>query len=319
MIVSEAEAYTYARQNAHALERIEALSDGTYRVVTETSPNLIAGVDYPQVVDYWVPQLPEQLEYINTVLLRKGWPDLSPWWRKQIARAYFAERRTIGYRVGRRGGKSTTICRVAVYEALFAEHNVPPGDVGVFGIVSAERPQAKDRINTIKAIFDALGVDCKALSETIQIKDRQREIRCYTASKEGVVGCTSIGWLLDEMTRWRDNDDGSNPAIEVVRSLMPTIATMPEAKVWWISSPFSTIDIHYELIERGNDDKQIVAIAPTWVANPTLTEEDTRHLERDTPTWEREYAAIPMAGDESKFFSAALLTEAKVPFKDRAA
>jgi hypothetical protein len=320
MITTETEAYELALANAHMLDRIEIYYGNVARVVLEGEP--ASEGDFGQIAEIWEPKLPEKLEWINSVLVKKGWPDLSPWWRKEIARAYFAGRRSVVYRVGRRGGKSSSMCRVSVYETVFGDHAIPPGDVGVFGIVSAERPQAKDRIDTCAAICAAIGVEHKALAQTIEFKDLNRRIQAFTASKEGVVGGTSVGWILDEITRWRDSSDGSNPAIEVVRSLMPSMATMPNAKAWWISSPYSTLDIHYEAIERGNNKHQIVSIAPTWVANPTLSEEDTKALEPDEETWLREYAAVPSSGEEQKFFNAQIVEEAVLPKKfvpDRAA
>ncbi|HVY26946.1 MAG TPA: hypothetical protein VHB79_10350 [Polyangiaceae bacterium] len=46
---------------------------------------------------------------------------------------------------------------------------------------------------------------------------------------------------------------------------------------------------------------QIVAVAPSWVANTSLTEEQTRRLEPDERIWRREYAAIPQALLSSAF------------------
>lgn len=261
------------------------------------------------------PMIPFELQTLNELLMEKGWHDLSDWWKDQIAQVYATNKRRAVFRVGRRGGKSATICRIAVYEALFVDHKIPPGDIGVFGIISADMKQAKDRINTIKAIFEALDLGgVKTMADQVLIPERQIAIRVYAASLRGVVGCTAIGWMLDEMTRWRDSDTGKNPAEEVIRSLMPTISTMPKARTWWISSPYSTLDIHYDAIEEGITNNQHVGIAPTWIANPTLTEEETRALEPDEAIWLREYAAIPLASDESKFFQYGLIEEARIPF-----
>jgi hypothetical protein len=202
------------------------------------------------------------------------------------------------------------MCRIAVAEALYGDHYVAPGDTGVFAIISAERPQAVERLSTIKAILAVLGVECKALQERVELTNG-RAIRCYTASLAGVVSMTCIGAMLDEMTRWQDNDSGSNPAKEIISSLLPTMATCPNAKVWMISSPYSTLDEHCRRFDLGDGDGRLVFHGATWEANPTLTEQRTRDLEPDEQAWAREYAAIPMASDESKFFSAALIDAAR--------
>jgi hypothetical protein len=55
-------------------------------------------------------------------------------------------------------------------------------------------------------------------------------------------------------------------------------------------------DEHARAFDEGDTDFQQVAFAPTWIANPSLTEQDTRDLEPDERIWAREYAAIPQAG-----------------------
>jgi hypothetical protein len=51
---------------------------------------------------------------------------------------------------------------------------------------------------------------------------------------------------------------------------------------------------------------QIVAIAPTWVANISITEEETRKLEPDARIWRREYLAEPQASLSNAFDPAAV-------------
>jgi hypothetical protein len=259
--------------------------------------------------------IPSDMETFNARLISKGWHDLSPWWRKTIGRAYLSGARNAVIRGGRRGGKSTSVCRIAVHEVLNVPHIVPPGDIGYFAIISAERDQAKERLRTIAKILETLGVAHKALTEEIRIDGSNLAIKCFTASLAGVVSFTCIGALCDEEARWRDRDTGSNPAAEVLASLRPTMATQPLAKIWHVSSPWSTIDVHAKLIERGSAPDQIVFSAPTWEMNPTITEADTYLLEPDEPSRLREYAAIPMSSDVSKFFSAALIDEAVKGYK----
>jgi hypothetical protein len=51
----------------------------------------------------------------------------------------------------------------------------------------------------------------------------------------------------------------------------------------------------------------VTAFAPTWIANPTVTEAATHELESNEDRWLREYGAIPFEGDEASLLSAALL------------
>ncbi len=255
----------------------------------------------------------EKIREIDTALAEKGWPRISPWWWNVIETFY--ESGVLGCVIqgGRRGGKSATIAaKVAVAELLTTVgegeekrplHDVPPGDIGYFGMVSAEKGQAKARLSTAKKALRALGYNFDvANTEELILQDTRLGIKAVTASKEGVVSFTCIGFLADEMALWSD-DRGDNPASEVVESLKPTMATMPNARGWYVSAPWAELGLHYEMMEEGDNESQLTFQGATWEMNPTLTEEATHKLERDFISWQRAYAAIPLKSDESKFFA----------------
>lgn len=81
-------------------------------------------------------KIPAALATISSRLAAKRFPDLSPFWADTLASFYSSGARQLVVRAGRRGGKSSTMARVAVAEALFGEHKIPSGDVGVVAIVS---------------------------------------------------------------------------------------------------------------------------------------------------------------------------------------
>jgi hypothetical protein len=247
---------------------------------------------------------------LDRALQAKGFPATSPWWLTTIERFYLTGRRQLVVRAGRRAGKSSTLCRLAVTEALYGKHKIPPGDVGVVAFISTTRDEAAQRLRTIEAILGALGVKYRRSGDAIELDGRPVVFKCFTASVAGVSGFTAILVVADEVAKWRDADTGANPATEVLASVRPTMATQPEARIVLSSSPMATLDAHYDAFEQGDNVMQIVTHAPTWVANPTLTEADTRALESDEATWKREYAAIPMTELESSLFTDAMLTGA---------
>lgn len=229
-----------------------------------------------------------------------GFPPLSPFWKGTIERWYGAGRRQLVARVGRRGGKSSSLCRLAVAEALHGYHRVPPGDVGVVAIVSANRPDATARLKTICVILDALGVEYRSDGpDAIVLTDRAIGFRVYTASVAGVSGFTSIFVFCDEVAKWHDRDTGANPAREVLASIRPTMATQRHGRIVLSSSPMGMADAHFDAFEQGETSHQVVAHAESWVANPTITEEDTRADEPDELVWLREYAAVPQADSDA--------------------
>lgn len=238
----------------------------------------------------------------------KGFPATSPWWHRTLRRFYASGLLQLIARVGRRGGKSSTLCRLAVCEALYGKHEVPAGDRGIVAVVSARRPDALARLRTIRQILDALGVQYTAAGETIELTDRPISFQIFTASIAGVSGFTSIFVLLDEVSKWRDKATGANPANVVIESIVPTTATMPEARVVMISSPMGLVDAHAEAFAKGDTDDQLTAFAPSWEANPTLTPERCRKLARGNEVaYQREYGAIPQAEDELSLFDGQLV------------
>ena len=199
-------------------------------------------------------------------------------------------------------------------EALYGEHAIPPGDVGVVAFISTRKEEAGERLRTIKAILDALGVRYSERDQTLELRARPILFRVFVASIAGVVGFTSIMVIADEVARWRDNESGANPAEEVLASLRPTVATQPNAKIILSSSPLGSNDAHAKAFDRGERAQQCVAFAPTWEANPTISEQQTRADEPDERIWAREYAAIPQAGRLAAFDETAVLDA----FKTRA-
>lgn len=248
-----------------------------------------------------------RFDALNAALVARGFPPTSPWWLERIRAFYRTGKRRFITRVGRRGGKSSTYCRLAVVEALYGHHKVPPGDVGVVAIISARRPDALERLRTIKAILDALGVAYSERGDTVELKGRAVAFTVFTASIAGVSGFTGIFVLCDEVAKWRDSDTGANPAGVVISSVAPTLATQPNAKMILSSSPMGLLDAHADAYALGDTAHQMVAHAASWTANPTLTEASTRADEPDEVVWQREYAAIPQAEGETSVLSTSLL------------
>jgi hypothetical protein len=149
-----------------------------------------------------------------------------------------------------------------------------------------------------------LGVKYRPIEGGIELADRPIVFKVFAASLGGVVGGTWILGICDELARWRDSDSGQNPASQVLASLRPTMATQPKAKLFLSSSPLGELDAHFDAMALGDTTFQRVATAETWIANPTITEEETHSLEPDEAIWSREYAAIPSAELETSLYTA---------------
>lgn len=249
---------------------------------------------------------------VDAKLVAAGFPRTSPWWRQTIERWYRSGKRQLTARVGRRGGKSSSLSRLGVVEALYGKHVVPPGDTGVVAIISTRREEAAERIGTVKAILDVLGVRYRPWGEYgVKLVGRRVGFRVYTASIAGVSGFTGIFVICDEVSKWKDSETGVNPATEVLASVRPTMATQREARIVLSSSPMGMLDAHYDAFEEGETALQITAYAPTWVANPSVTEADCEVLEPDPVKRAREYEAIPQAANDHSLISEALIERAR--------
>ena len=79
-------------------------------------------------------------------------------------------------------------------------------------------------------------------------------------------------------------------ADEVLARARAQTVTPQRAPFIVASTPWIPQGSVYETITEGNVDRRIVSgPVPSWVANPIITEEATRRLERRPATWRREY------------------------------
>src|SRR5690606_29114107 len=98
-----------------------------------------------------------QLRALDKALVKKSFPVMSPFWTSTFERFISSGKRQLVARVGRRGGKSSSLCRFAVaFARAYDVTKIPPGDTGVVAFVSVNRDEAAQRLRTIKAILDAI-------------------------------------------------------------------------------------------------------------------------------------------------------------------
>ena len=252
----------------------------------------------------------------------EGWPATSDFWKQLIEDSQDVYVRQVTARVGRRGGKSTTLCRILVTLALHGDWEIAAGDKGYITILSVNKNEAQRRLDTTEQILKALGyTKCRELTDEsegseysrsateLRIIVRSRVIiwQVVAATRSATVGGTSIAALCDEVSRWRDSDSGDNPAEEILQSLRPSLVSVKGSKLWLISSPWSTVDLHAKEFLRGNTASTRAYHATTWDANPTLTEADCRSMEKDPLAFDREFKAIPMKSGEDILLDADVL------------
>ncbi len=249
-------------------------------------------------------KLLQSLAALDRALVAKRFPPLSPWWNSTFSSFLASDKRQLIARVGRRGGKSSSLCRLAVAFALaYDVRSIPPGDVGVVAFVSVTKTEARSRLRTIKAILDAIKVKWKPIPDGVELEGIPIAFQGFACTIGAVSGFTSILVIADEVSKWLNEDTGTNPADEVLAAIRPTMATQRAGRIVLSSSPMGFKDAHALAFDLGDTEHQQVVKAESWVANPTLTEAWTRKDEPHEATWRREYAAIPTGGANGAFLA----------------
>jgi hypothetical protein len=243
----------------------------------------------------------ESLRRLGTAFANAGFHNHTPWWREQLRAFYASGARRFVARVGRGGIKSTTMVDLAINEVVFGAWAVPLGEVHFFAFVSQNKSEAAQRLRQIAKRLQARGIPFDQAGDEIILKEKRLGFRVFACAVGAVSGFRCIGFVCDELSKWTNADHSANPAPEVVASLRAMCVTHPGAREFFVSSPLATVDLHYEMVEQGNSADQYVCSAPTWIANPSITEERTRKLEPDERIWRREYAAIPQDALASAF------------------
>jgi hypothetical protein len=268
---------------------------------------------YPLQARAW-----DLLEEIDRTCVAAGWPAISaPWW--QVLRESW-ESPVCVTRGGRRSGKSSTYCRKACAVALAADPI--PGDTGVFAIYSANRIQAADRVSTCEQIFNLMGYksivrgepkagEIKPMANAIVLPDNI-EIRVVTASVSAAVSSTLIGAFADEVAHW--DDQGRNPADEIIRMILPSMATVPGAMLDISSAPKTSKDAHARFYKRAQEsDSWAYAHMPTWVGNPTLSLSRCKEIAQDEYEFLRAFAAQCVDFGSAVMFPDHILDRAFMP------
>lgn len=213
---------------------------------------------------------------------------MDPWWVGYFRDFYASGKMTGAGRGGLRAGKSDSIPRALVNDAIFSMRELDPATVGVIPIMSRDRTEATDRFTTIRQILRALGVEAKGKDDledpalpggiggeyqsatlpsgggVIKMLDSQGhkiEFRIYPARISGAIGFTGIGGFCDEVDLWpfeKDVDERTgrgkltNPAGKVIELLEKRFTTQPEARLYVWSASYDVHSAHADIIARGD-------------------------------------------------------------------
>lgn len=224
--------------------------------------------------------------------------------------------------VGRRGGKSRVAAFLAVFAACFRSYRLAAGERGVVMVLAADRKQARVIFRYVVALLDAVPM----LAALVEDKTKESitlttgvVIEIHTASFKSVRGYTVVAAIADELAFWSVDDAAANPDAEILKALRPAMATVPDALLVVLSSPYArkgelwrTYHEHFGV----EDDPVLVWQAASRTMNPDL---DARVVadayEADEAAAAAEYGA-EFRKDIETFLTPDVLTAAVIPDRD---
>jgi hypothetical protein len=201
--------------------------------------------------------------------------------------------------MGRRSGKTFVTAALAIHRCVFHEHQLPPGTEGVFMCIAANQRQAAVLLRYVKGLLRQVPVLAREIesdtSRSITFRNGTR-LETHAANFRGIRGLTVIGACVDELAFLRSSADYSAvPAEELLEALRPAMATVPDAVLTLLSSPYAKRGEAYRLFDRyfGKEDAPVqVWRAATRTFNPTVSERTIRMaMERDEASARAEYFA----------------------------
>ncbi|OLS32979.1 MAG: hypothetical protein HeimAB125_03210, partial [Candidatus Heimdallarchaeota archaeon AB_125] len=201
--------------------------------------------------------------------------------------------------IGRRGGKSFIVSLIAVWLSFFRNYTkyLQKGERGYVTVIASDKSQTQIILQYIKALLSLPAFSKhveKELKEQIDL-DNRISIIVKTASVASPRGLTNIACIGDEVSHWA-GENSTNPDMEIYTALTPTILTIPNALMLFISTPYSKSGLMYEKYQRyfGVRDKNtLVCQAPSQTMNPTLpTQVIEDELQRDPDGARAEYLAV---------------------------
>jgi hypothetical protein len=178
---------------------------------------------------------------------------------------------------GRRAGKDSVASAIATWFAAFVDYEglLRPGESASVMCLAVDRLQARIVLKYTKAYFERIpmlsGLITRETIDGLELSNNV-ELSVIANNFRGVRGRSIACAILDECAYYRD-DNSASPDTETYSALVPGLATIPDAMLIGISSPYRRGGLLYEKWKAhfGKDDDDVLVIqAPSRTLNPTL-------------------------------------------------
>jgi hypothetical protein len=150
-----------------------------------------------------------------------------------------------------------------------------PGEAATVMLIAADRRQARIALRYIRSLFlqhpTLAQLVTRETGEALELSCRV-VIEVTTASFRTSRGYTVAAVIADELAYWIGDEDGANPADEILDALRPAMATLPGAMLMVATSPYARRGPVWEAWRKhfGQDGDILVWKAPTRRMNPLV-------------------------------------------------
>lgn len=210
--------------------------------------------------------------------------------------------RALAFFVGRRGGKDTAAAIIVIFQALCRRWPLAAGEVGVVQLTACDRDQVQIAFKRILGILRAVPEFAEEIVSVTReniVLENGIEIAVTTSDLAAVRGRTVVCSVLDEYAFWPQDQ-----AIEVPRSMRPSMATQPGSLMVVITTIYASNGPAFDLFNQwGEDDPtQLIFKGTSRDFNPQLSEEFVAaELARDYAANAAEYLTIPRTDCEALY------------------
>lgn len=226
--------------------------------------------------------------------------------------------------IGRRGGKSFVTALIAVFLACFRDYQqyLSPGERGVVMVLAADRKQARVILRYVLAFLMHVPMLKRLVvadrADGVELSNRI-DIEIHTSSFRSVRGYTLAAALCDEVAFWQA-DESANPDKEIINALRPAMATIPNALLIGLSSPYARRGVLWEAFRdhhARDGDPVLVWQADTRSMNPSVPQSVIDRAYAEDPTAAAAEYGAQFRSDVASFLLAewldAIPTHAELP------
>jgi len=200
---------------------------------------------------------------------------------------------------GRRGGKSRMAALIAVYLACFRDYSsvLAPGERITIMVLACDRRQARVLFRYALGLLEQVpmlqGMIERQDAESISLSNRV-DLEITTNSFRSVRGPTIGVAILEEAAYWR-SEYSANPDEEVLNAIRPAMATVPNALLVGIGSPYRRSGVLHDAWKShyGKEGSSTLVIqASSQQLNPTIADSViARAMEADPAAAQAEWFA----------------------------